>query len=310
MPDGEIGDRMMWVQSQYPVLLDCPSIEAGDLPPEGLTRRISYQIPLRLKRGAGADIAFGPLGYARHAKASYAVFRALKVEGFIPTTWRFQVGLPAPMDVMPMVELASRPAIEAAYERALLAELAAIEAAVPADELAITWDAVQGVLLWEKPDNDYVTPWFEPKLEGVVERLARLGAATRPGVELGYHLCYGSQDHRHALDPADLGACVRLTNALIAAVPRPIDYVHMPVPANRSDDAYFKPLSKLKTVKMGEVYLGLIHYSDGVEGAKKRMAAAARHLPAFGVATECGFGRRPRHHDIRRLLQLHAEVAG
>jgi hypothetical protein len=38
------------------------------------------------------------------------------------------------------------------------------------------------------------------------------------------------------------------------------------------------------------------------------MATAERHLADFGIATECGFGRRPSHQDIRRLIALHAEA--
>ena len=54
--------------------------------------------------------------------------------------------------------------------------------------------------------------------------------------------------------------------------------------------------------------LGLVHYTDGVEGGRRRIAAAERHLSDFGIATECGFGRRPSHQDVRRLIQLHAEI--
>lgn len=306
VPDGEIGDRKMWVQSQYPILAATPGIEAGELPPGGLTRMTGYQIPLRIKAGA-KDIKFTELGYARYAIGSYAVFKALKNAGRIPQTWRFQVGLPAPMDVMVNFEPAYRGVAEPAYERALIAELERIQDAIPHDQLAITWDIVQGLLVWENPENKYVSLWFDNPLEGIVERFARLGNAVAKDVELGFHLCYGSQDHKHAVDPRDLGACVRITNELAKRIHRPIDYVHVPVPRERNDEAYFAPLKELSP-KIGEVYLGLVHYTDGVEGASKRIAAAARFRPAFGIATECGFGRRPSHQDVERLIKLHAEI--
>jgi hypothetical protein len=143
-------------------------------------------------------------------------------------------------------------------------------------------------------------------LQGIVERFVRLGNAVSPGVELGFHLCYGSQDHKHALDPRDLGACVKLANAIAKGLRRPVDYVHMPVPRKRDDDSYFAPLGALDRSRVQNVYLGLLHYSDGVEGARRRMATAERHLAHFGIATECGFGRRPSHQDIRQLIALHA----
>ena len=39
-----------------------------------------------------------------------------------------------------------------------------------------------------------------------------------------------------------------------------------------------------------------------------RIAAAGRRLHHFGIATECGFGRRPSHQDVRRLIPLHADL--
>jgi hypothetical protein len=308
VPDGEIGDRKMWVQAQYPVLASTPGLEAGEIPPGGLTRLTGYQVPVRAKAGVNSeDIKFSELGFARYAIASYGVFRALKKAGRIPEKWRFQVGLPAPMDVMVMLEPGSRALVEPAYERALIAELERIQDAIPHDQLAITWDIVQGLLVYENPDNKYVSLWFENPLEGILERFVRLGNAVAPGVELGYHLCYGSQDHKHAVDPRDLGACVRLSNALAERVNRRIDYIHVPVPRDRTDDAYFAPLDNLSP-DIGETYLGLVHYTDGVEGAAKRVAAASRHLSSFGIATECGFGRRPSDQDVQRLIELHAKI--
>jgi hypothetical protein len=306
VPDGEIGDRKMWVQGQYPILAAAPGLEPGDLPEGGLTRLTGYNIPIRVKDKTAIKIA--ELGYARYALASYGVFRALKKAGRVPQSWKFQIGLPAPMDVMVNIEPGSRGLVEAPYERALLAELARIEAAIPHDELAITWDIVQGLLVWEDPTNKYVTLWFDDPLRGIVERFVRLGNAVAADVELGFHLCYGSQDHKHALDPRDLGACVNLANAIAKGLQRPIDYVHMPVPRERDDDAYFAPLDELDRSRVKKTYLGLLHYSDGVDGARRRMAAAERHLVDFGIATECGFGRRPSHQDIRRLIALHAEA--
>ena len=60
----------------------------------------------------------------------------------------YLVGLPAPQDVMSLLNTESRAAVETPYERALLAELARIQAAIPHEELAITWDAVRVVLIW------------------------------------------------------------------------------------------------------------------------------------------------------------------
>ena len=105
-----------------------------------------------------------------------------------------------------------------------------------------------------------------------------------------------------------MGDMVEFANRLTRLVTRPIHLIHMPVPRNRADDAYFEPLKRLKLSPETELSLGLVHYSDGVEGTKVRMASAKRHVPSFSIATECGFGRR-RPETIPELLRIHAEVA-
>ena len=51
-----------------------------------------------------------------------------------------------------------------------------------------------------------------------------------------------------------------------------------------------------------------MHYTDGVDGTKRRLATAKKYANKFAIATECGFGRRdPR--TIPELLRIHAEVA-
>jgi hypothetical protein len=82
------------------------------------------------------------------------------------------------------------------------------------------------------------------------------------------------------------------------------------VPRDRSDDAYFAPLRALQLHPETRLYLGLVHYTDGVEGARQRLTAAHKVVSDFGIATECGFGRRPKSQDIRELMRRHAQVAG
>jgi hypothetical protein len=310
VPDGEIGDRGMWVQSQWPVLVANAAIAVGAIPEGGPTRKTGYQIPVSLRAGiAPEEVEFAELGYAKHALASYAIFRALKQARRIPQNWRLQVALPLPMDVMTLVEPASRGAFEPRFEQALVKELDRIQAGIPHAELAVVWDAVQGVLTWEQPENRYVTLWFDDWKQGIVDRFERVARRVARDVELGLHLCYGSQDHQHALQPRDLGACVGLANAVAARLARPIDFVHMPVPRDRKDDAYFEPLRALNRAAVKNLYLGLVHYTDGVAGTRERIAVAERISPDFGIATECGFGRRPAHQDIVQLLRIHADAA-
>jgi hypothetical protein len=81
----------------------------------------------------------------------------------------------------------------------------------------------------------------------------------------------------------------------------------MPVPVDRSDEAYFAPLLDLKLRRRTKLFLGLVHDSDGVEGTRARIAVAAKYASDFGIAAECGFGRRPPE-TIPNLLRVHSEV--
>ncbi|MEY2553235.1 MAG: hypothetical protein QOC57_1095, partial [Ilumatobacteraceae bacterium] len=56
-----------------------------------------------------------------------------------------------------------------------------------------------------------------------------------------------------------------------------------------------------------ELYLGLVHRTDGVEGTQRRMAAASKVIPAFGISTECGLGRRPPA-TVPEMLEIHVSL--
>jgi hypothetical protein len=192
---------------------------------------------------------------------------------------------------------------EQAYEVRLMKELKELCAAIPSEELAIQWDVAVEIGMLEgvwKSD-------FELR-PGLWSRLSRLGEAVPVGVELGYHLCYGDYGHEHFIQPKDTSVLVEVANALCGGIQRPVSWIQMPVPRERTDDAYYEPLRGLKLQPGTELILGLVHFTDGVEGGRLRMEAAQRAISKFGISTECGFGRRPRE-TIEPLLKLHAELA-
>ena len=150
-------------------------------------------------------------------------------------------------------------------------------------------------------------PWFSPAKAGIVDRLVRLGDLIPNDVELGYHLCYGSPADEHMVLPKDMGIMVEMTNAIVASVKRPIQFVHMPVVKARTDDAYFAPLKNLKLKPGTELHLGLIHYNDA-NGDMARLAAARRHARVDGIGTECGMARGDPAR-LPSLLAAHAKIA-
>jgi hypothetical protein len=301
IPDGETGVRSNWIGWQYHVMAAHPLLEL--VPPDA---PVDAALPrFRLRADADArQLTFGNLGYADAALASYTTFAALQQAGDIPAGVRFLVSLPTPLaPVVGFVIPRDQLAVEAAYEARLLAEVDQLCAAIPHDQLALQWDiAVEfGVLegVWQVAFSDLEA--------GIVDRVARISARVPEDVELGYHLCYGDAGHQHFVQPRDASRLVGIANAISARVARSIQWLHLPVPRDRDDDAYFAPLADLTLHPETELYLGLVHLTDGVTGAERRMAAARRVVPAFGVATECGFGRRPPE-TVAALLRLHADL--
>ncbi len=318
LPDGETGYRQFWITFlAATVYHGNPALDTVQRPrplngkenwyPQSYDDQWQFQL-----RADVPAVYFARLGYAAEAQRSYRDFYELRRAGVIPPGVRFQVSLP-------LTESAVRPYLAraqdftpmwAAYEDAMGREIQALLRDIPAQDLAIQWDICMEVLAIEVDDQHAgLLPWKPPgdPFERYVRALQGVARYVPEDVLMGCHLCYGDLGHQHFVEPRDLELVVRMANAAHNAVSRPIDYYHMPVPRNRDDDAYVAPLQDL-TIGDATLYLGLIHYTDGVEGSLRRMAAAKRHLARFGIATECGFGRRDPQ-TVPALLRLHRAIA-
>jgi hypothetical protein len=200
---------------------------------------------------------------------------------------RFQVSLPTPQASGYLyVSGPARETYFGVYERALKSALANIVKAIPAADLSIQWDVCQEVLAFENYFKDR-PPHYKKQ---IFDMLGRLGDAVPAGVEMGYHLCYGSPRDEHLVQPKDSGILVEMMNGIVAATKRPIDFLHIPVPKDRTDDAFSAPLKDFKSRKGMKLYLGLLHHDDDA-GDRKRVEVARRHVAEFGLSAECGWGR-------------------
>lgn len=314
LPDGEVGERYYWIQFQKARFDATEGLSrVGDAP--FFIRGEFDGRPIRLDEGVEADsLRFPDLGYADAAIDSYATFAALKSEGVVPARTRFQVSLPTPAGVVGSFFAAQdRRAIEPVYEAALFMELERILEAVPHSELAIQWDTALefGILEAAVLRGNRLTAWFggtpDEILAGVVERSVRQAMAVPVDVQVGYHLCYGDVEEHHFVEPSSTRMIADVLSGIFAGATRTIDWVHLPVPIDRDDDAYFAPLADVLWPNSTEVYLGLIHHEDGVAGAVSRASTALGFLSSFGIATECGFGRGPSERTAL-LLDLHDQV--
>lgn len=310
VPDGETGERGTWIMWLERVFQAIPALELSD-DVWRVHERATAQRRYRLKAGRSADeIRIETLPYGDFAIASYAVFRRLKEAGRIPAALKVQVDFaPAQSAVRAHVVDSMFQPLEAKYNDAIGREIDRIAAAIPHQELAIQFDLASAVFaVLQRGDFQDHGRTKDEAAANLAAISASLGARVPAGVDLLYHFCYGDNNHRHSVEPVDMGDMVDMANRLTRAVGRRIDLIHMPVPRDRADDAYFAPLAGLALRPETEIALGLVHFTDGIDGAKRRIATARRFGRDFAVATECGFGRR-NPETIPALLRLHAEVA-
>jgi hypothetical protein len=309
LPDGETGIRKTWIRFLQDVLAENPAIElAKDAPPFKFIQwdgKVIREIPrLRIKPGATPDAKAFKTGYADMAIESWNLFDRLQQAGVIPKHVKFQISIPTPIaptynNMVP----SDRPKLLPPLTQAFIGEVGKIAAALPNDRIAIQWDVCQEVLAWEgyyeKGPIDFHTE--------TIDVLTKIGDGVPAGIELGYHLCYGSPADEHMVQPKDAGIMVEMTNAIVAGVKRPIQFFHLPVPKGRTDDAYFAPLEKLELPPGTGLYLGLIHHNDP-DGDAARLAAARRHTRVDGIGTECGMARGDPAR-LPALLAAHARAA-
>ena len=242
---------------------------------------------VRFREGVDLGKVVFETGYAEAAVESFGIFDRLQDEGVIGPDVRFQICLPTPL--APCYNFVSPRAwtdFLGVYEPALLGEVDRIARTLPHGRIAVQWDVCQEVLMFE----DYYPVRPDDYKEQILSNLVRVGAAVPPGIELGYHFCYGSPRDEHLLQPTDLGVVVEMANGLFGHSSRDIQFLHIPVPKDRTDDAYFEPLASLDRPEGCELYFGLIHAGDEA-GDQARLARAMAHAPVAGVSTECGWGR-------------------
>jgi hypothetical protein len=298
VPDGEPGGRRLWITWQWPLLRANPLLEVD---PDGGPTGVGVQ-QLRIVQGVKRE-----LGYAREARASYQDFLRARERGELAAGARFQVSLPTPFAIVnAFIARRDVAVVLPVYEKAMIGEVAAMCAEIPHRDLAIQWDVCIEMVIWD--GRWHVQPF--PGMEQVfVEMFSRLSSPVPTDVELGFHLCYGDLDAKHFIEPVDATKMTELANLIVRSVKRPIAFIHMPVPIDRDDDAFFAPLKQLRLGEGTELFLGLVHAKDGVAGTNRRIATAKRHVQRFGIATECGMARARTPAVVEELLKVHAAAA-
>lgn len=310
LPDGETGERLDWITWLEPIFREDPA-----LMPSGRMFRVHAgadpHVRHTLRPGkTSSDVTFANLFYADKAIESFATFSRLKREGIVPRGVKFQVDLvPAHSVLWLFIEDELQAALDPIYNAAVKLEIDKLAAAIPADELAIQLDVASAVFArLQRGEPSSYGPSKADMQVRFADILVDLANHVPAGIDLLFHFCYGDANHKHVVEPVDMGDMVDLANRLAKRVTRPIAMVHMPVPRDRQDDPYFEPLRRLVLAPETELCLGLVHHTDGLEGTRRRLETAKRFRSDFGIATECGFGRR-RPETIPELIDIHARAA-
>lgn len=316
IPDGEPGDRSMWVDflavrtyHGHPLIdtvaTPTPTGEPDDWKSTTLTNLWSF----KLKPGV-SELHFDRLLYAQDAINSYHAFHDLRAQGEIPGDVRFQVCLPATASatLIYFPDVGDRRLVDAAYEEAIEREIATIVDEIPSEDLLIQIDACPEIIDIETP-----LPWTgdtpsEERFERYVASIVRIMAAVPEAVPVGIHWCYGTLGGWPTVPMPNLDLCVRFTNAVDRANARTLDYVHIPTPMD-IDDAFVQALSNLETdPARTRVYMGIIHPEDGEAGVARRAEVVSGRLRDYGIAYVCGFGRLSTD-ELANLIDVHATAA-
>lgn len=291
LPDGETGRRRRWISFIADQLKSHPDLEIDPtVPPFAFTQwdgKVVYTVDrLRVRKGVDPATLTFATGYAEDAIRNYGIFARLQADGAIPASVKYQICMAPPLAIA--FNFMSPNAYDdfvPAYAAHLRDEFGRISEALPHDRIVYQWDVCIEVLMWEGYyglERDH--------RERILDSLGDVGDMVPSDIDLGYHLCYGSPQDEHLVQPRDLEVCVEIANGISEAVDRPVQYIHMPVPRDRSDTAFFEPLADLALEDGTALYLGLVHEGDP-EGNARKLAQARKFATVSGIAAECGLGR-------------------
>lgn len=311
IPDGETGRRRMWISFVKDTLIENPDFVVDeDIPVFEFIQfdgKVVFEVnQLKFRDGVSPEDVVFATGYADDAIRNFTTFDKLHSDGVIPSQVKYQICMATPLAITYMfVSPNARDEFYRVYVRHLADEIGKIMAALPHGRITYQWDVCQEVLMWEGYLSQDEHPAFRTEIP---ESLSMLSGLVPPDVELGYHLCYGSPADEHLILPKDADVLVELANHIAAGANRPLAYIHLPVPRDRNDEDYFRPLEHLKLDEGTELYLGCVHSGDA-DGNATKLDLARRFTTVAGVGAECGMGPgRPEHFDD--MLVRHRNLSG
>lgn len=294
MSDGETGDRSLWVTAGIDTFRANPDVEM--LHDGGWT---SYEDTARwaVKDGGSLNPDNIKLHYRNAFERSYPAFHVLR-ERFDRPDLRFQVGIPAPMDLAVYTfgpAAFGDPSIGAACAAATLREITEIAERAD-DDVVFQIETVLALVAAARETDPAAQAQVASQFAG---GLIDLAARAPEGTHWGVHLCLGDFHHRAYGNMKDTAPLVALANELAAHWPagRTLDYVHVPFAAAAeppvADEAFYAPLRDLSLPDDVRLVAGFLHEKLDHAAHRELLDRIEGHVGRqVDIAAACGLGRR------------------
>ena len=202
--------------------------------------------------------------------------------------------------------------LDPVYNEALKREIDKIAAALPHDEIAIQFDVASAVFarLQRNEPNAYGKDRAEMLATLLRDPDRPRPSTCRPTSSCMFHFCYGDSNHKHVVEPTDMGDMVD-DGQPARGRHQTADRAHPHAGAARPRR---RRLFRAAQAAAAQARNRIMPRPGALHRRRRRHAPAAgrRRAPCrgdFSIATECGFGRRDPK-TIPELLRIHAEIAG
>lgn len=293
MTDGETGDRRLWITPPIETFRANPDVE---MVKDGNWTHFEDVVLFKVRDGVTLNPDNIRPGYSLAFQRSFQSFKNLR-ERFDRPDLRFQVGIPAPLDLalFSFGEAAfSDPSLIEATTAATVREIEEI-AAIGGDDIVFqieTVAAMIGVGGASAEEQPAVAERLGGTLLDLVERMPA-------GTHVGFHLCLGDFNHTSMGNMTDARALVLLCNLIASRWPdsHELDYIHVPFAAATTppidDEAFYEPLRDLDIPDDVRFIAGFLHEKLD-HAAHRELLERIERLAGreVDVAASCGLGRR------------------
>jgi hypothetical protein len=309
MTDGETGDRHLWVTPSMDTFRVNPDVEMIH---DGGWTDYDDTAQWKVKDGVTMDPDNIGFRYALAFQGSFPAFKVLR-DRFDRADLRFQVGIPAPIDVAVygFGEAAfADPQILDACTAATVREIAKI-AELGGDDVVFQLETVVALVAVAQAPGEAQAQTAAQMAETLVDVARRAPA----GTSFGTHLCLGDFHHKAYGNMRDVRPLVLLANAIADAWPagRTLVYVHAPFAAAAEppipDEAFYGPLTDLALPDDVRFIAGFLHESLDLAEHRELLDRIERLTGRqVDVASACGLGRRPTPEEAFQAMRDAAEL--